>query len=798
MPDPTFESRLARQLGAYAEGGVRPIDRYAIAEATIAAGARRGLGARLGALGPTMRLTPRIALALFALLALAIALVVAGRQQASIPPGRLAYIQHGDVYVAQSDGSDAIRVLDDPVVDFERVTALPDPDQLAIEGNGILAILDLSTGERRRIGQTDRNVTWDDSGRFAYLGRLHGADIIVIGETVHQGTPPELRELTPDGPVSDIVALSPDGRWLATILDGTVYRIDAATGKTSAIGRFGQGDVYFSSGGLAWSPGSDQLVIATQGAASCVVGGECIPGGHALFVLDAAGGEPRQVTDPEPDDASTVDGWRYLGPDLKPRWSPDGQWIAFRASPGLSIVRPDGTDRRDLVDRPVGWFAWAPDSSGLEFVANESADDGSGDLSWVSLADGAQRSLGRDGVGWLALGSVADDDSVAPRPVVAASEAPAPEAPSGSVVRAAPGAAVDPTDAWGGLLFTAGGQGCQSVWRVDFDDPAVRPSAPEGCYQKASISPDGRRVAVGGLPQRADGSFDTAYEGRVSLVDLDTGVTTDVREARYGDDVGLGPTVRLLRWSPGGRWLAWDIGGFTSIIAGDGATSRLLPSGGWPEWSPDDAQVGFETRDGELVVGSGSGADVHVVGPAESARSWSGGGSRYAFVRAGDAWLANMDGSDLRNLTGFEFGGTSGLALSPDGGTLAVVQQARVLWLIESDGSRHQIDLGPDVSLEFADLRWSPDGGRLGVTTFTSAEQQSGTLYLVATDGSPTVVVADARTPTWSPDGRYLAFLSGAGDGARIDVSDADGSGRRSMTGDAVHPDGQIAWLAKP
>ena len=37
MPDHDFESTLVGQLRAYADGGVRPIDRYAIAEATIAA-----------------------------------------------------------------------------------------------------------------------------------------------------------------------------------------------------------------------------------------------------------------------------------------------------------------------------------------------------------------------------------------------------------------------------------------------------------------------------------------------------------------------------------------------------------------------------------------------------------------------------------------------------------------------------------------------------------------------------------------------------------------------------------------
>jgi len=49
MPDPTFDTLLSRQLRQYAEAGVRPIDRFAIAEETIGSGRtvarwRRGLG----------------------------------------------------------------------------------------------------------------------------------------------------------------------------------------------------------------------------------------------------------------------------------------------------------------------------------------------------------------------------------------------------------------------------------------------------------------------------------------------------------------------------------------------------------------------------------------------------------------------------------------------------------------------------------------------------------------------------------------------------------------------------------
>jgi Tol biopolymer transport system component len=47
-----------------------------------------------------------------------------------------------------------------------------------------------------------------------------------------------------------------------------------------------------------------------------------------------------------------------------PRWSPDGQWIAFTGQfSTLVLVRPDGTDRRTLTaDYISPGVSWSPDS----------------------------------------------------------------------------------------------------------------------------------------------------------------------------------------------------------------------------------------------------------------------------------------------------------------------------------------------------------------------------------------------------------------------------------------------------
>ena len=85
MTDPTFESRLTGQLRAYAEAGVRPIDRFAIAEGTIA-GRRTMPRWPLGVIArtDTIREVPwrPIAIAALLIVAAAAALVlIAGSQR---------------------------------------------------------------------------------------------------------------------------------------------------------------------------------------------------------------------------------------------------------------------------------------------------------------------------------------------------------------------------------------------------------------------------------------------------------------------------------------------------------------------------------------------------------------------------------------------------------------------------------------------------------------------------------------------------------------------------------------------
>jgi dipeptidyl aminopeptidase/acylaminoacyl peptidase len=80
---------------------------------------------------------------------------------------------------------------------------------------------------------------------------------------------------------------------------------------------------------------------------------------------------------------------------------------------------------------------------------------------------------------------------------------------------------------------------------------------------------------------------------------------------------------------------------------------------------------------------------------------------------------------------------------------------------------------------------WSPDGSQLAVVTHWDGREG---IMVMDPDGSNARMLTNDggdRDPAWSPDGSRIAFANGG----RIDVVNADGSGRRAVTTDA-------AWLA--
>lgn len=97
---------------------------------------------------------------------------------------------------------------------------------------------------------------------------------------------------------------------------------------------------------------------------------------------------------------------------------------------------------------------------------------------------------------------------------------------------------------------------------------------------------------------------------------------------------------------------------------------------------------------------------------------------------------------------------------SPDGNYLAYTDRNNALWLLDLNAKK-TLAVATAQDGNFTDLRWSPDSRYLAYVapreTFDQVE-----LYSVA-DGKRTPVTTDrfaSHSPAWSPDGKWLYFLS--------------------------------------
>lgn len=98
------------------------------------------------------------------------------------------------------------------------------------------------------------------------------------------------------------------------------------------------------------------------------------------------------------------------------------------------------------------------------------------------------------------------------------------------------------------------------------------------------------------------------------------------------------------------------------------------------------------------------------------------------------------------------------------------------VWQAANPGKRRR--LVPIAGDEYADVAWSPGGSRIAATYRRRAQGPASVVLIDAATGEVAVRVQRARDPTWSPDGRWLAWLQ-EDDGAppKIVAAPADSEG---------------------
>jgi len=232
-------------------------------------------------------------------------------------------------------------------------------------------------------------------------------------------------------------------------------------------------------------------------------------------------------------------------------------------------------------------------------------------------------------------------------------------------------------------------------------------------------------------------------------------------------------------WAPSGRRLLYIRGGDTygselMVMRRNGNKKRKVVevNGGVQDasWSPSGKQIVFtlerRRHPGDIFIVDSDGSDLRAISstPAEeNTVSWSPSGDRIAFVSNGDIWTMDTSGGDRQRVT---VDGTE----------------------CRSCGDRYG---------GFSGLDWAPGGRRL----VFAANRGDGTsyIYTIRRDGRKRDRLTEGMYPSWSPNGKRIAFSRQASTDFGIFTMRANGTHLYRVTrpprlsGD-YHPD----WGPRP
>ena len=220
-------------------------------------------------------------------------------------------------------------------------------------------------------------------------------------------------------------------------------------------------------------------------------------------------------------------------------------------------------------------------------------------------------------------------------------------------------------------------------------------------------------------------------------------------------------------------------------------------SDSFPIWSPDGAQIAFNSnRDGPgdiFVMGADGSGQINLTNDREFDfyPRWMPDAAQIVFLSTRDGgfqfYIVNTDGSELTMLDS---------GLPPSELTSSQLRSWAMTVGFEIyiyDGEVWSGIQDKDSSLgEYP--TWSPDGRRIA---FHSRRDGNMEIYLMNADYSGltrlTSNEADDMFPAWSPDGMHIAFHSNRDGNEEIYVMDADGSNQTRLTFNS-ESDTRPAW----
>ena len=330
----------------------------------------------------------------------------------------------------------------------------------------------------------------------------------------------------------------------------------------------------------------------------------------------------------------------------------------------------------------------------------------------------------------------------------------------------------------------------------------LKDTPPPPCEVNPVVPEPLGRVITRCLAKQLDRRYQSALDLRNDLEELALPSGTLARPAPAAGRFKHAARAAILLGIAGlaafGGWLLWR-GGLLRLAAGPPraqfAQLTALPGvEQYPSLSPDGQWVVYAgVADGgtDIYLQSTTGATpINLTGQSaadDDQPAFSPDGQRIAFRSSregGGIFVMGRTGEAVKRVTRAGFSPS----WSPDG-TMLVYANERVglmplnwegtseLWVVPVEGGEaRRLGSGDGVQ-----PHWSPSGARIVYQTRLGTKTQMDIMTIPAAGGDPTPVLADAATdwsPTWSPDGRFIYFVSDRGGSMnlwRIAVDEASG-----------------------